>query len=270
MFKKILLVLMAVSSTTALAGEQVWDFNSVNTSNVNYGNELTFQSNGNFSVTASAWSSTGPTDSCGTVNGNQQDDIWSCIQSAKLKSYNGGLGVLNRYEDDDQPNHAIDNTNHNNSIKPHDLDVDMVLLTFEHEVKLTGFGTGWNWSDSDASIAAYDGDNFTGFGHSNWEQILSNGWKVIDNKSSGDYTSNGNLRAFGIEDDGIYSKNWLVGAYNEAFGGLHWTDTNDAFKLSGVTAVKRPDDETSNSVVSAPATLGMFALFGLLMAYRRK
>lgn len=263
MVKKIVLILMALTSVSAIAGEQVWDFGKLNTNGVKNGNELTYHSNGNFSVTVSAWSSTG--NGCETVNGNDKNDKKSCIQSAKLKSYNGGLGVLNRKENDDEPNHAIDNI----KSKRNDLDVDMVMLTFEHEVQITGFGTGWNASDSDASVVAYEGDNLAGFGKNNWSQILSNGWSVVDNKAGNDYsTNNGNLKTFGVEDKAIYSKNWLVGAYSVAFGASNWSDTDDAFKLNGITAVKR--DELAAVTVSAPATIGIFALFGLLIAYRRK
>jgi len=269
MIKKIVFVLTICSSAASIAGEQVWDFGLRDPGNTN-GNTLTYQSRDGFnSVTASAWSSTG-SNGCGTVNGKNANDRYSCIEDAKLKSYGGGLGVQNRREDNDVPNHSIDNTNDYNDRYPNDqdLDVDMVLLTFDHEVKITGFGTGWNWVDSDVSIVAYTGNNFTSFGNSNWSQILSNGWEVVDNKSTPLLNSGNQLRAFGVNDTDVYSKNWLVGAYSAAFSGRGWTDTNDGFKLNGLTAVKNPN--TDPSQVSAPATLGMFALFGLFMAYRRK
>ena len=265
MFRNVFLALMTVSSVSANAGEHVWDFTNVKTSQVQNGNTLTYLSNGSYNVTASAWSSTGG--GCGTVIGKVFDDKYSCIQNGKLHSFAGGLGVQNRFEHDNVPNHAIDNTNENNGNNyRYELDVDMVLLTFEHEVKLTGFGQGWQWHDADASVAAFTGDYFTNFGKSNWSSILSEGWSMVDNKTK---ANGGSLGAFGVADTNIFSKYWLVGAYTHAFSNTDWSDNNDAFKLSGITAIKR-HNTTGGSEVNAPATLGIFAIFCLFVALRRK
>jgi hypothetical protein len=278
MIKKFILasVLIATSASSFAAG-QVWDFSgSMGINNTGNGFVQTVTNGNGIDVKISAWSSTG--DGCGTVYGNSLNDYDSCIESAKLKSWSTGLGVSNRDEDDgnNTPNHSIDNTNtidngryadtNNNN---HDIDTDMVLLTFDHAVKITGFGVGWVWDDFDSSVLAYtDTTEFTTFdGNSNWSDILSQGWELIDQNAVASTTA---ARDFAVDDQDVYSKHWLVGAFSRAFSqDTNWSDSNDAFKLSGLNVLQKPTDPNANPV-SAPASVGIMLTLLAFMAYRRK
>lgn len=269
MIKKLIFASMiAAASMSSFAGGQVWDFSgSMGINHTNFGHVQTVTNSNGINVQISAWSSTG--DGCGTVYGRDNNDVDSCIESAKLKSWSSGLGVSNRDEDhkNNEPNHAIDNTNDNNSWN-HDIDNDMVLLTFDHAVKITGFGVGWVWDDFDSSVLAYtDTTEFTGFASdSNWSDILHQGWDLVDQYGVGSSSP----RDFSVHDADVYSKHWLVGAFSKAFSPTtNWTDNNDAFKLSGLNVVVKPKDPDVNPV-SAPASAGMLLTMLAFMTYRRK
>lgn len=269
--KLILAAALTVSSAASFAGEQFWDFSGNRGFNSSgFGSTQTISSGSGMNVTLSAWSSTG--NGCTPVAGNGSiNDTDSCIESAALRTWDSGLGVQNRDEGYGVPSHSIDNTNSyidsNGVIQNngnHDIDADMVLLSFDTAVKITGFGAGWIWEDFDASVAAYNGaTNFSGFGQNSWADILHQGWDLVD-ESGKNGSSN---RDFAVHDADIYSKHWLVGSFNSAFSTTSWTDTNDGFKLNGLTAWVKPDDGTD---VNAPATAGMLIALIAFMAFRRK
>lgn len=270
--KLILASLMTAVSLTSFAGEQLWDFTNLGINSTGNGYEHSVSSGLGMTVNISAWSSTGK--GCGKVNGNGNlKDKDSCIQDARLKSYGGGLGIQNRDEKNNSPNHAIDNTNKKNR-KNKELDFDMVLLTFTEAVKITGFGSGWEGNDNESSVLAFTGNSaftdFTGFGKkSNWSDILGQGWELIDEDTQNTIGGTAGSREFSVDDKSIHSKHWLVGTYNSAFSTQTWTDYNDAFKLSALTVLTK-DEDTSNSEVSAPATAGLLFVLVALMMYRRK
>ncbi len=272
MIKQIIIAsILTAGSASAYAGEHLWDFKNLGINNTGNGYEHTISSGQGINLTISAWSSTG--NGCASVTGNSGvNDVDSCIESAKLKSWGGGLGVQNRQEGNDTPNHAIDNTNDGNN--NHDLDFDMVLLSFDQAVKITDFGTGWEWRDYDASVVAYTGaTDFTGFdSHSNWSDILHKGWGLVDEISDNQTSGTQYARDFSVDDKDIHSKHWLVGTFNSAFSSTNWTDNNDAFKFSDLRVVSKPNgtDNNGGTEVNAPAMASvMFSLFALMM-YRRK
>lgn len=279
MIRKFILVsVLAAAASSAFATSQVWNFdqNSVGGNSTGAGNVATFTSTAGYSVSASAWSSTGA--GCGTISGNNKggpagSDSDSCIESGELVSFGGGLGIINRNESSNAPNHAIDNLNTNSSTE---IDVDMVLFTFDREVSITGLGaTQQSGHDFDASIAAFTASNgasegsFANFADNNWNDILGNGWDVVDNVANGAASGSFPNRSFSISDGTVYSKYWLVGAYNTGFNDK-FSDFNDAFKLAGLTTIARPEDTTSPTNVSTPGTIVMFSLVAGLMLFRKK
>lgn len=158
-----------------------------------------------------------------------------------------GVGVENQ----NSPQHAVDNSSG---------DYDALLFSFSKVVDLNKLGIGWYQTDADVSVLAYTGatpfsGNLNGFG-SNWAALLSNGWSVV-----GNYNRNG-TGTFNINPADVKSQYWLVGAYNNAYGGS-LSQKNDYFKLNSVTfeAVKVPE----------PGTVLLFAmgLLGLVAARRR-
>jgi hypothetical protein len=158
-----------------------------------------------------------------------------------------GLGV----ERADTPNHAVDNE---------DGDFDMLLLSFGEMVELLDIDLGWISGDSDISILAFNGGSF---GSSSllglkWEDLIGNGWQSAGNYYNVDYGSNSGA----VNQGGITSQYWLIGAYNDNLGNFTGSNRNissgdDYFKVKGVT-VNRPPVE-----VPEPGSLLLLAL-GLL------
>jgi hypothetical protein len=275
MIRKFILALIITGlSGGCFAGEHTWNFIGENSTLNSGGNGNVYQvSSGlGMKLDVSAWSSTG--NGCSTVTGNRGiDDVDSCIQTAKLKQWDTGLGVKNRDERGNTPNHAIDNTNDKGRGKRNrnsDLDFDMVLLSFEEHVQLNNFGIGYEYKDLDASVLAFRGNtDFSTFGpYTKWSDLLTQGWDLINEKDGNTATGQAFNRDFAVNDQNIYAKHWLVGTFNSAFSNTHWTDSNDGFKINKLrVASKNHDDGTK---VSAPATASILFLMLSLLAYRRK
>lgn len=287
MLKKLILTsIIAATSVSAMATgtveEQTWQFSSVHLNGDYNGNSLNLVSNG-ISLEVSGWAST----AIGCQNSSFDTD--PCVRDANLKQWNSGIGMENRDEAHHgitgQPHHAIDNIKNNGGSG--DLDYEMVLLTFSEDVNLDSLDIGWtyctrtwnqqcdssdNGKDADLSILAYtDNTNSQNFFDSStrWEDIVGNGtnggWDLIQHAADVDAYSTLGLTS----GDSIFSRYWLVGAYNNVFGGSMMSNRNDAFKLAGLTTITHSDTDTSTGV-SAPATLGMFAGLMVFLLYRRK
>jgi len=158
-----------------------------------------------------------------------------------------GIGVENQ----NSPQHAVDNSSG---------DYDALLFSFNKVVDLSGLGIGWYSGDADVSLLAYTGaapfsGGLTGFG-SSWSALLGAGWSVV-----GNYNRNGTGN-FSVNAADTQSQYWLVGAYNNDFGGSLSTK-NDYFKLNSISfeAVKVPE----------PSAFFLIALglLGLVGARRR-
>lgn len=65
------------------------------------------------------------------------------VQNAILRAYSGGLGVQNRTETNQSPDHAIDNS---------DGVIDFVMFQFDKAVEMTGMNIGWYSGDADATV----------------------------------------------------------------------------------------------------------------------
>lgn len=279
--KKFCIVALAtVVAGNAFAGTQTWSFTGSETVENTFGNSLSLTSgSGGDQVTlnVSAWASTGNESVSCEADATESDP---CIKDAYLAKYSSGLGIVNRDEynnnDYDEPQHAIDNIQNGGAAG--DFDYEMVLLTFSSEVNLTKLNIGWSLcgtsactlnsyaaggKDSDFSILSHNGQSsLQSFnGSSRWSDITSQGWNIVNN-----YAGVKEHSSVGTPSNN-YSKHWLVGAYNNVFGGS-MSLNNDAFKLAGLTTVSR--DTGPADPVNAPATIGLFGLIALGLLYRRR
>ncbi len=166
-----------------------------------------------------------------------------------------GLGV----EKTDTPNHAVDNEAG---------DYDMHLLSFDEMVKLTALDIGWYQTDTDISILAFNGTSFDSSSllGKKWQDLIGNGWQLVGNYYNVDYGPNNGA----VNQGGITSQYWLVGAYNSNFGNvfsgpnIDKSKGNDYYKLKGVV-VERPVKLPEPSSVLLLA----LSLLGLCVARRR-
>ncbi|WP_052417475.1 exosortase-dependent surface protein XDP1 [Cellvibrio mixtus] len=204
------------------------------------------------------------TKSCKKTNRKGECTQWKTTTTTSLneaieQDYVGkwdGLGV----EKVDTPNHAVDNEAG---------DYDMHLLSFDELVKLTTLDIGWYQNDSDISILAFNGTSFTPSSllGKKWQDLIGNGWELVGNYYNVDTGPNNGA----VNQGGVVSQYWLVGAYNlnfsNTFSGpnINKTSGDDYYKLKGVT-VERPSVKVPEP--SALLLLGL-SLLGLSIARRR-
>ena len=255
------------------------DFGDINPFGTN--NQLNGHMNG-VDLSITAWSSSLHNGVASCKDDAGQD---LCIQSVLLTQYNSGLGVVNGDENDDTPNHSVDNNNQ---------DYDMVLLSFSESVNISNLYTGWNrtyktykdshgnWQtthyssgNAGASVMAYIGSDASGdipFSTTDtWSSIVGpTGWKSIETDTKSNGTKVGGLDVLPVTNgSGVYSKFWLVGAaHSIARDAGKFTDH---IKIAGIDFVKGVTPGNPNVPVNAPGILVLLlGCIGFMVARRKK
>lgn len=183
------------------------------------------------------------------------------IQNAYLAFWgNSGLGVVNRNPGGtvDPPEGGTGSTP-SSSAPEHSVDnngrYDMVLLSFDRAVSLTGVDIGWSQTDSDITVLAF---NSTGVLNDLVGQrygALQSGWQLV-----GQYANANDVSVQPISTPSL-SRYWLVGAYNPLVGGTALTTGNDYVKIRAFTATetqKKVPEPSSAWLVAAVVTAGGF------------
>ncbi|NCP66233.1 MAG: hypothetical protein GW763_09375 [Paraglaciecola sp.] len=221
--------------------------------------------NGSESVTAgfTAWSDNNETGGTG-LNPDGNADPYITGGSMYYWGDNNGWGMVNNDETGGSPEHAFDNQGNS-------IDYDMVLVSFDSSVELTGINFGWV-SDGDFTLLAYDGASNTSpiLNNTTWASIAGSGdWLTVGQYNGGPtdtyYSVNTGPTA-------VSSQYWLIGAYNSVFGTP--TDgrvdaNDDAFKIRKITG-KTTTAPKPPTEVSAPGTIGVFLLSSLFIVQRRR
>jgi hypothetical protein len=155
------------------------------------------------------------------VRNNDCTGYSNCTAGLSGSGLDGSEGV--------SPEHAMDNNDR----------VDSIMFTFSEKVNLSSFSAGWVQTDSDYSVLAYTGSGAPTLAGLSYSQLLSNGWSLIGNYTTG--TGNGcaptascnNSIGTGAHDfaNNTYSSYWLIGALNTFVGGDAAKAGNDYFKL---------------------------------------
>jgi hypothetical protein len=205
--------------------------------------------------------------------------------------YSGGIGVRNR-DDCALTSNAAGCDTLENTTPEHSTDnaqrLDMILLTFSQQVRLTSMSIGWSQTDSDMTVLAY-GASTTGVGGATsvttvrnnldgngvsanaktYSQLTSSGWSLIgdyDNVSA--VASGGSISGTkSINGGNLYSSAWLIGAYNPLSGTTY--NGSDFVKLLSVVGCAYGDTASSGCIPpppNQPPEPGSLALFGLAMA----
>ena len=226
----------------------------------------------NFASTPSSWRSTSTytPSSAGpsvTVSGWANTGTNGLLQKGWIRSWSG-LGVCSQAETTSgsggcpstAPQHAMDNDPSSKT--------EFLLLALNQAVKLTDVTLGWYQSDSDITVLAYGGADSDTVNMDSWLSgktysglVGANQWTKV-----GDYWNLATTKTT-INTIGIYSRYWMIGAYNSVFGGPSNT-TYDYVKLAAVSGLVAPS--TSQSAVPEPATLCLFSAGLLLFRSRRQ
>ncbi|OLF77427.1 hypothetical protein AWH61_11075 [Alteromonas sp. W12] len=252
----------------------------------------------NVKVSVSAWSDTGSH----SVWYNERDNTWhegtedDTVREASLKDYTNckinrnrncisgteayGFGITNAddieyFGVDYSENHSIDNRPDYGF-----RDFDMVLLSFDKEVVLTGGTFSANYYDggeqNDVTVAGLDYDKanalFTGTSNFTWSDVSETvidgalgHFNISNTKNSENYFESSftkNLTA---------AKYWLVGAYNTVFDqSASGSFNNVGFKLSSLTVGLEEKTTQPPTQVSEPGALALMSLGLGLILYRRK
>ena len=246
----------------SLVEVQSWDFSNPPQSFVGgstTGNSLVMTSGG-VELTVTGWADTG----CGWSCGNDNE-----IFDAELNwQWSGSsLGMYNR--DETVANGTRGNNNH--SIDSIDGDYDMLLLTFDEAVSLTGidlkWATGGGGDRADISILAWDSSaGSSTLQGKTWSSILAGG--------GGGYVSLGNykvgLTPYNSITPVIESTRWLIGAYNSTFGNSNYDSWDDGFKLDSLTTSIVRDGGGGAGEVPLPGSLALVLLGLAVLRDQRK
>ncbi|KHT60474.1 hypothetical protein RJ44_05490 [Alteromonas macleodii] len=224
-------------------------------------------------VGITAWSDTGSHDAIyydGSdiyVNG---DSRWEdeTVKSATIDKWGQGLAIENqdafiygnRYYAD---GHSIDNFNEYHGKR----DFDMLLLSFDTAVSLTGASFSWvdgSSSSKEITVAGLKDNSLSLFSGSNtWADIAGNAIST----AIGHYDISNYQSSFTKLTTAKY---WLIGAYNTFFDTSIGDFEGVGFKLSSVTASLNAETNPPPTQVSEPGALALMGLGLGLVLYRRK
>jgi hypothetical protein len=242
----------AMQAAPALSGTQTWNFNEYtqNFSSDNYGNTLSLTSSDGVSLTVSAWSDT--------------DDLRDAdkIETAALYwAKTNALGIINRDEINDTPNHSVDSITNDS-----DGEYDMLLMEFDTAVNLNAIDLNWarggkggnNSKTADVSILAWNGIGSSSLDNNTWSEVLGGGFD-----SAGNY-KNVDLNYYAVNPGDVLSTQWLIGVYNPIFGS-GGDAGDDGFKLGAIYTSTDDAPPPPPSGVPIPGSLplvllGLFAL----------
>lgn len=211
-FNLVVSLVVALFATHSVQANVSWSFDSNNClpdcSNINSGNfgntQIFGSSSDNVSVSAFSTSI------------NQQGP--NAFDTAKLRLYQGGLGIYNKGGGDQ---HTIDNSGY----------TDAVQFSFNENTSLDGVEIGWKQYDSDITVLAHDGIGDKSLLNKTFAQLLENGWNFI-----GHYSNLLTNQTKAINSVDYFSSDWLITAYTpEAGSPNNWSFGNDYFKLSKLT-----------------------------------
>jgi len=211
---------------------------------------------------ATGWANTGAQSVGGSTNANTQA-LELQPAGTNLRLYNGlGINNLDGCSSgstcdvgdmaSNAPEHAIDNEQRK----------EMVLVSFNAKVNLTGVTFGWIGSDSDYTILAYTGASAPSTLAGQTWGALQSGWTAIGNYANA--TTSSTPRATGTS---VFSSYWLIGAYNTLAGGTTsgMAPGNDYLKLKSVAGTV--DTRTPPQGVPEPGSLALIGLALLSMLY---
>ena len=220
-------------------------------------------------VTVTAVSNTGGTNNSANAVNNGESQT---IQSATWTNTYGGISNADgcksgSYCDvrdlaDNNVEHSIDN----------DQRYDMALLTFSELVKLTDLTLGWTTNDSDVTVMAYKGSGKPTLIGKTYSELVGLGWDSIGNYSDMGTTTKS------INDKGVFSSYWLIGAYNPLAnpdGGkvtVNGKSTYDYIKLASVSgcSAKELGCTPPSNDAPEPGSMALFGLGLLGLVYQRK
>jgi len=170
------------------------------------------------------------------------------IETAYLSFWgSSGVGVVNRSTGGSDSGEGLSTTPPSATNGEHSVDnqgrTDMVLLTFDRAISLTGVDIGWSQTDSDITVLAFNSaatpDSLVGQTYGG----LQSGWQLV-----GHYADADAVAVQGISTS-ITSRYWLVGAYNALVDPNGLSKGNDYVKIKGFTA--------SETIKKVPEPAGM-------------
>ncbi len=243
--------LTTLHAVPALSGIQTWDFdNSDSFSSNNFGNSLSISEDG-INLTVTGWS----------------DPFSNTVEAGRLLwAQSSALGIQNRDETTNSPNHAVDSSSRRDGGSGYDmllLDFDTTAVDLDAIDLTWTYDNGNNWAD--VSILAWDGSGSPGVAGSTWSNVLASnggGYNSTDddaNVDTGVY--------YGVNGGNVSSSKWLIGVYNPQFGasGGGLGGGNDGFKLSAIST----STPNQTSEVPVPGTLALF-MAGIIAMRTRK
>lgn len=175
-----------------------------------------------------AFSNTGPQPTGGVAIDTAYLAFWG----------SSGVGVVNRNTGSTDSGEGLSTTPPSATNGEHSVDnqgrQDMVLLTFDRAVSLTGVDIGWSQTDSDITVLAFNSaanlDSLVGQTYSG----LQSGWQLVGHYADAD-KADGSAQAISTT---VSSRYWLVGAYNSLISPNGLSTGNDYVKIKGFTATE--------------------------------